>query len=318
MHLSWLLALLLGSGVAVPSGGDGRLAVLGDDGRVTVVSGDKAKAVTPPHPRAVSVAWAPSGDRLVVVEMATLGTVRPFRLIVRSLEKAGKPRQIAPSSQSFLLWREIVGLAWPQADLITVMGRIDPSTIEMAKIDVRSGALVGEIEPGKAFFWSPDGAHCAVIGWVPHFAPAPDFGDRVEIDGHEVYGGPKGNEVPEPLLWSPDGGRLAFVETHGDSRDLLIAPTVTSSVAALRRFSLAAAKPELLSWSDDGTALLARSGQAYVRLDAATGAARPLAASDLAASGFARYAAATEAAVRASKMEGTVAYSWWVPKGKTP
>jgi hypothetical protein len=142
----------------------------------------------------------------------------------------------------------------------------------------------------------------------------PDFGDRVEIDGHEIYGGPKGSEIPDPLLWSPDGRQLAFIETHGDSRDLLIAPTASAPGAALRRFPLAAVKPELLAWSDDGAALLGRSGQDYVRLDATAGTSEHIAASDLASRGFARYAAAATATARAEQMGGR-ASSWWTPPG---
>ncbi|HTG35477.1 MAG TPA: hypothetical protein VLB76_21355 [Thermoanaerobaculia bacterium] len=246
MRASWLLVLLL---AAAAPGGPGRLAVLGSDGRVTVLSGDHARTLLPPHPKAVFVSWAPAGDRLAAVEEVKPGTVTPFRLIVRGVEKGnGKPRQIQPSSQDFLLWREIVGLAWPRTDLITDEGRIDPDTVVMAQIDPRSGALLSS-QPGKWFFWSPAGSRLAAIGWIPHFGPEPKEGDCVEIDGRIVYQGAKGNVIHPPLLWSPDGGQLAFVEQHGDSRDLLIAPTTPG--AALRRFAVAA-RSALLAWSDDG------------------------------------------------------------------
>jgi hypothetical protein len=318
MRVSWFLALLLA--VAL-SGGPGRLAVLGPDGRVTVVSGDQTRTVMPPQRHALSVVWAPAGDRLVVVEEVKLGTVTPFRLIVRGIEKGtGKPRQIQPTSQDFLLWREIVGLAWPRADLITVEGRIDPDTVMMAEVDPRSGALLST-QPGKGFFWSPSGSRLAAIGWFPHFGPAPKEGDRVEIDGKVVYQGAKGNVIKPPLLWSLDGGQLAFIEQHGDGLDLLIAPT--SLGGEPRRVTLAG-RSALLAWSDDDRALLLRNGQEEVRLDAATGASEHFATHDLASQGFARFAAAADSAARAAQMEGR-ASSWWTPpgaavspKGQTP
>ncbi len=318
MRVSWLLALLLAA--AVP-GDPGRLAVLRDDGRVAVVSGDKTTVVTPPQPRAVAVAWAPTGDRLVIAEQSSLGTPRPFRLVVRSLDKkAGKPRQIVPSSQDFLLWREILGLAWPRAGLITIEGRIDPDTLVLAEIDPRSGTLLST-QPGKWFFWSPSGSRLAVIGWIPHFGPEPKAGDRVEIDGKIVYEGAKGNLIGPPLLWSPDGGRLAFIEQKGDRRDLLVVPAAPGG--ELHRFALTGS-PALLAWSDDGRALLLRHGQEDVRLDAATGASERLDNHDLASQGFARFATAADSAARAAQMGGR-ASSWWTPpgaaespKGKTP
>lgn len=242
MPLRGITLLLLAVGVAGVSGGVGRLAVLRADGRVTVVSGERARGerartVTPPQHHALFVAWAPAGDRLAVVEEVKLGTVTPFRLIVRGVEGGtGKPRQIQPSSQDFLLWREIVGLAWPRADLVTVEGRIDPDTVVMAEIDPRSGALLST-QPGKWFFWSPAGSRLAAIGWIPHFGPGPREGDRVEIDGRIVYQGSKGTVIHPPLLWSPDGGQLAFIEQHGDRRELLIVPAAAASApgAALRR-----------------------------------------------------------------------------------
>jgi hypothetical protein len=164
------------------------------------------------------------GDRLAVVEEVKLGTAAPFRLIVRGAEKgSGRPREIQPSSQEFLLWREIVGLAWPRTDLITVEGRIDPDTVVMAQIDSRSGALLST-QPGKWFCWSPAGSRLAAIGWIPHFAPQPKEGDRVEIDGKIVYQGSRGSVIRPPLLWSPDGRQLSFIEQHGDRRNLLIVP----------------------------------------------------------------------------------------------
>jgi hypothetical protein len=309
-----LLAFFLAAGVAGTGGDPGRLAVLGDDGRVTVVAGGKVQTVTPRHAGATLVAWSPQGDRLVVVETVEMGTKRPFRLIVRGLtgKEAGKARQFQPASQELLIWREVLDLSWPRADLITVVGRIDPDTVEMARVDARSGALLST-EPGKGFFWSPDGVHCAVIGWFPHFAPAPDFGDRVEIDGHEIFRGPKGNEIPEPLLWSSDGTQLAFLERHGEGRDLLIVPAATAPGAAPRRLPLAAAST-LLAWSDDGRALLLRSGQDDVRFDPATGVSQRVAAADLAAQGFGKFAAAAESAARAAQMGGQ-ASSWWTPHG---
>lgn len=63
-----VLALFLAAGVAGAAAEPGRLAVLGDDGRVTVVADGKVQAVTPRHAGAALVAWAPEGDRLVVVE----------------------------------------------------------------------------------------------------------------------------------------------------------------------------------------------------------------------------------------------------------
>jgi len=308
MRASWLLVLLL---AAATPGDPGRLAVLGSDGRVTVLGGDRARTLSPPHPKAVFVSWAPAGDRLAVVEEVKPGTVTPFRLVVRGVEKgSGKPRQIQPSSQDFLLWREIVGLAWPRADLITVEGRIDPDTVVMAEIDPRSGALLST-QPGKWFFWSPGGSRLAAIGWIPHFGPAPKEGDRVEIDGRIVYQGSRGNVIHPPLLWSPDGGQLAFVEQHGDSRELLIAPAEPG--AALRRFP-AAARSALLAWSDDGRALLLRGGEEEIRLDPATGTSERFSVHDLASRGFARFAAAAGGAARATRMGGR-ASSWWTPPG---
>lgn len=317
---SWLLAFVLLATPAVGGVDSGRLAVLGPDGRLTVLRGDQAQTLLPPHPKAAFTAWSPAGDRLAVVEEATLGTRRPFRLILLEYGKEhAKPRQLQPASEDLLLWREIVGLSWPQAGLITVEGRIDPDTVVTAEIDPRSGAVTAT-RPGKWFSWSPNGTRLAAIGWVPHFAPAPKEGDRVEIGGEVAYQGPQGSVIRPPLLWSPDGERLAFVEEHAGGRDLL----VVSHGAPPRRFALTAESPGLLAWSDDGSALLVRDGSAQIRVDSSTGTAERLAAADLSARGFGRFSAAAASAARAVQMQAR-ASAWWQPpnaaepaKGKTP
>jgi len=224
----------------------GSLLLLGGGGGPHRIATD-----LPPGP----VAWSPDGASIAVVD-PRLSPAGDLRLVIVDPE-SGRARQLRVdrSAGELDLWTRVDGVRWPAPSRLVVEGSLDPSTGQVAVVDPLDGA-VNAVYSGRFFAWSPHGTHLAAVGWVPHFAPSSEkLRDRLELDGEVVYPptlGVSPLHLQPPLIWSPSGADVAFVEQRGESWGLV-------AVAIDGRPLVATPVPrgsELRGWSDDGEALL--------------------------------------------------------------
>jgi hypothetical protein len=183
---------------------------------------------------------SPNGKFIVYGAQESLGENRLSPLSVMILDLSGKEirgfREVPMKKLGDICRQGSVG--WVDDDRVGVECEYNPSGEDYVVLDAVSGKTESEFT-GLYFSWSPDRRTLAHIGWIMHFAtPANQnycilFNDTpVYTPGcsNEVSATPKKasasragsnhyqniHEISYPLVWSPDGRKLAFVEAIYD------------------------------------------------------------------------------------------------------
>lgn len=231
---------------------------------ITRWDGSDPHTVVSPAPYRISdFAWSPYGDRLVYVSHAP-GTGTPpqgyaipgsFALYVVRTDGSDEHRlpYLGYSYPSFLC------PSWsPQGDRLSFANLYDavwtvaPDGTEPLRI------FAGTLECAR---WSPNGRRIALVTNrnVESFGEDPRFElYLVNPDGSALtkLTNPPDSEG-EPLWWSPDGTRLAFIGVHGGVFGLYV---MQEDGTGIIRLPTDVGIAPMLAWSPDGTQLAFVSG----------------------------------------------------------
>ncbi|MFZ0818532.1 MAG: hypothetical protein WAM91_00565 [Candidatus Acidiferrales bacterium] len=135
----------------------------------------------------------------------------------------------------------ILSIAWLNDSELAAECHINPSLSELIVSDLRTGRITRDLF-GFSFAPSPDGKMIAHAGWVPHFSPAYERSEYLQIDDTLIYPLAAGKnpvalkllEVPPDAVrnedlsyfgihelasgfyWSPDSRHIAFVDCTYD------------------------------------------------------------------------------------------------------
>jgi len=197
------------------------------------------------------------------------------------MESSGKlVREILfrPAEDNVSGMRGVESLQWISKRRLVASGSLNPSTAEYAVIDVETGKQVaGYLVDGFAWAASPDGAHAAYVGFVPHFTPReyrrPQFCIDDECGLDKSLGYPDRElhlEFTSEPLWSDDSKAAAIIaEEFGTETERVI-------VRRLGEKPIVLIAPPLLEgnltdgW--DGRAVVVRAGKRVWRLEAGASA----------------------------------------------
>jgi len=173
--------------------------------------------------------------------------------------------------------RGVEDLRWISDQRLVASGSVNPSTEEYAVIDVGTGKQVaGNLTDGPTWVASPDGAHAAYVGMIPHFTAEdlrrPQFclDDGCPLLGRSSGYPPEDSgthvEFTVPPEWSADSAAVAIIaEDYATHEDRVIVRYVggrVRDVPAPREAEGALG----LAW--DGDSLVLTAGGAKWRLEA--------------------------------------------------
>jgi len=112
--------------------------------------------------------------------------------------------------------RLVEGLIWMTDDRILIYGRANPSTVEYAVVDVKSGKETGAyLCDGYSLAISPDGNHAACWGLVRHQGSDSSEFQSLEVDRKSVF--PPENMLVDLLtkpVWSGMSNAVAIIYSY--------------------------------------------------------------------------------------------------------
>ena len=136
-----------------------------------------------------------------------------------------------PLEEHVIGMRFVEGLAWISKRRLVASGSLNPSTVEYAVIDVETdGQVAGYLVDGFAWAASPDGAHAAYVGFVPHFTREEDRRPQFCIDDERHLDKSRGYrradvhlEFTSSPLWSDDSKAVGMsAEEYGTETERVI------------------------------------------------------------------------------------------------
>src|SRR5579864_3801410 len=158
--------------------------------------------------------WSRDGSKIAFLEKTdskrALGTLvviderghQMAKIMVRPVEKA------PPQGMRF-----VEDLEWLDNNKVAVSGSINPSLVETAVIDLKSGAEVDSLyDDGGGPTFSPDGIHVAYQTGMPHFSPEESWHPTLTVDNHPVFpdAGSHVRFLTAPQ-WAGDSSAVAIV-----------------------------------------------------------------------------------------------------------
>jgi WD40-like Beta Propeller Repeat len=237
---------------------------------VTTAGSDQARQITSDGIRKGDVILSKDGRRIAFIkeshpkELCGLVVIRPDGTPVREIHF--RPAGGLPS----VGMRFVEGLLWISNQRLALYGSMNPSTVEYAVIDVKTGEEVGGYYvDGFTLAPSPDGSHVAYEAYIPHFSAEADHRPQLCIDDECGFGKPgrgypgtgRHIEFTSRPVWSPDGTRVAI--TAADYTTKLPSVIVRQPGGKTAEF---APPPDAgggltLSWEDNTIAIKTANGQ---------------------------------------------------------
>jgi hypothetical protein len=221
------------------------------------------------------------GDQLAFVRES--GSANLADIIIMRTDGSGQ-REIhfRPVGTDDLPMRGVEKLQWISERFLTAAGSMNPSTCEYAVIDVVTGAEVpGYLTDGFTLVASPDGAHVAYVGFVPHFIPEDVRRPQFCLDDECTFGKPfRGYpqtdahlEFTSEAVWSPDGSAVAILgaDYQTKAESVIVRPVDGKPLA----FTVQPGAEGRLSFSWAGNVLVVSAGQHQWKLEPGTSAFVP-------------------------------------------
>lgn len=250
-----LPALLMVSSIALAAEPSAKAAFVKNN-EIFVAKGDlQPMALTHSGiPKSLPV-WSRDGSKIAFLEKTdtkrALGTLvviderghQMAKIMVRPVEKA------PPQGMRF-----VEDLEWLDNNKVAVSGSINPSLVETAVIDLKSGAEVDDLyDDGGGPTFSPDGVHVAYETGMPHFSPEDSWHPTLTVDNHPVFpdAGSHVRFLTGPQ-WAGDSSAVAIVAQNYEGMTMTAVVWHTSgaiSVSTLASVANENAQPIDLFWN---------------------------------------------------------------------
>jgi dipeptidyl aminopeptidase/acylaminoacyl peptidase len=161
--------------------------------------------------------WSPDGKRIAFMSGADRGDSLGHLKIISEDGSLQRDIPIRPKGNNAVdSLRLVEGMIWMADDRILIYGRANPSTVEYAVVDVKSGKETGAYRcDGYSLAISPDGNHAACWGLVRHQGRDSLEFQSLEVDRKSVF--PPENVFVDLLtkpVWSGMSNAVAIIYSY--------------------------------------------------------------------------------------------------------